>query len=79
LHHVEFLIDIIVAELLIVSDIVGLATVISFRDSAQWPNSNVLVQEIFGHEIIHEVFLSNVTSIIVIFFHHDLLKLLANG
>ena len=71
LHHVEFLINIVVAKLVIVQtlvvNIVGL-TVITSRDSTQRTNSDVLVQEIFGHEIIHEVLLCDVTSIFIIFF-----------
>ena len=81
LHHVEFLINIVVAKLVIVQtlvvNIVGL-TVITSRDSTQRTNSDVLVQEIFGHEIIHEVLLCDVTSIFIIFFHDNLLELLAN-
>lgn len=59
--------------------IVCLAVLFAAGHSREWPDSDVLVQELLGGEIVHEVLGGNVVSIILVFLLDDLIELLANS
>ena len=55
------------------------AVIVGASDTRQWSHSNVLREELFRREIVHEVLGGDVATVVFVLLNLELLELAANG